>query len=416
RRKTYEAVHKIHDAITEAKWAHHPNWKRVERSFERAKQRLLEVVSGEPLPEPQKALMLERIRDVTLHLPLSDPSVFGWRKIGPCSTTKNNASYTSLTNRVTVCAGLFNSYASEATLFGVIAHELGHSVDPSGLSSGRVENGTALSLLRGVVQAGSKIECSDWTRRKGELLGKPSPVPEANPLGKLYECLVADFRTMRRPWNATVMEADAWRDSDDVISGLVSNRAAFTRLTARLDAGVDDVEGLLQPDADHVHINCAHRADDAAAQYVFLQEWRCNGNPNKGVRMKEAIAGVASILRRKSMETNALCGGYCGDGPSDPTVGEYFSDWLAVRAIEKDLASLSPSQRLARAAEASVFWCENPAETRALELEEVSERDLVNVHPYTGTRFNAFVSRKARQEIGCRMDEDEPRTYAECKP
>lgn len=411
--RALDSYHRIHDAITTAKWEGTNNWKLVEVGFEKARRHLIASITDQSFPEAQKAQMIERLKRVTLHLPLSSPEVFGWRNVSPCASTDVNAFYTTLTNRITVCAGLFNGYASESLLLGVLAHELGHAVDPRGYATESVENSPTRTLLQKASQTG--VDCTDWSKSRDAILASPKPEPEVPVLQKLYDCLVSDFRPMRRPWNASVMENDAWAEVDAVIQDL-SREKALSTIVDIMDASPEKLSKVMEANGGYIHANCAHRHAHSSFKLAFAHEWKCGGAGPRDTRMKNAMAKAAELVRRSELEKSAKCGDYCNSGPSSPAAGEFFADWLAARAMERDLAESPASQRLARATEASVFWCDPKKIGHERDAVGVSERDLINVHPYSGSRFNAFVSLKARKEIGCRIDDDEPKTYAECKP
>lgn len=106
-----------------ALWENSPQWKKIEKQFGLVQKTYLEYLNeNSTFPQSLKDRWIKRIETTQLVLPYK-----GNNSVSGCDTSSSNALYMPLTNEFTVCAGLFNTTENIET---IIAHELGHALDP----------------------------------------------------------------------------------------------------------------------------------------------------------------------------------------------------------------------------------------------------------------------------------------------
>ena len=95
-------VHRIqaelYDQVLRAKYAEHPNWKRVEELFPQAKEDLLKAIETLPVSQEKKQRMLERVSGVRLSLPSRNPESVGANE--ECESTAKGAYYFPSINKI----------------------------------------------------------------------------------------------------------------------------------------------------------------------------------------------------------------------------------------------------------------------------------------------------------------------------
>lgn len=89
-----------------------------------------------------------------------------------------NAFYSPSHHAFTVCAGYFNSFQSESALYGTIAHEIAHAIDPlsNAAHQCRTESPVFQSLNRLVGASGPGMPCNEWEPIAAQ--AKASSIPE----------------------------------------------------------------------------------------------------------------------------------------------------------------------------------------------------------------------------------------------
>ncbi|MCM2278420.1 MAG: hypothetical protein NDJ89_10130 [Oligoflexia bacterium] len=111
----------LHAEIYRSIWSGSARWKQVEKDFATVRSEYLRFLEESKELDPAlKSDWIARIKSVTLELPGSDPDNLDHG----CATTTRNAYYNWLKDRITICAGDFNSGNELFT----IAHEFSHAL------------------------------------------------------------------------------------------------------------------------------------------------------------------------------------------------------------------------------------------------------------------------------------------------
>lgn len=176
--------------VLNAKYKEHPNWKRVEHVFAQVQNDISATIKELNIPEEQKKIMLEKVRTVKLSLPYSDKNILGARD--SCQSTEVNATYYPSYHTFTVCAGFFNAYQSESSLYMVIAHEISHSVDSNAMASFNASKSPFSQTMNKLAgSSGPAYSCKDWKQINDRFVNQNKDIKISNtdPLQNLYDCI-----------------------------------------------------------------------------------------------------------------------------------------------------------------------------------------------------------------------------------
>lgn len=412
--------------ILEAKYKDHPNWKRVGETFREAQQDIIASIEAMDLPEAKKKFMLERVRTAKLTLPYSDPKLMGMKD--DCGTTQSNAVYRADHHAFTMCAGMFNSTQSPSGIYNVIAHEIGHSIDPTRCAFHGMKTGSGKNkLLEPLIGSSAPpLDCADWEKRTKQVLYTKAPVMGADPLQSVYDCLQPKDRLA--PWGDEQIGKIAEQSADDTISGMAESNV-FLRLaqpTRTLSDG-KTVPNDLYRRPDRLVREKDNPNRPVNLQEIFNQELECvqlekNGRVlrykdaplnERAALFSEALARTKKMSAALELEWYHYCGRNCGgevqkaqlSKPAD----EDFADWIGNQAMDRRLARIrSLENRREASALAGALHCEQPGLFQhASDLAAAEGEFTYNVHSESRDRRIATYGKNVRSAVNCTLRQGE---------
>lgn len=431
----------LFDEVTKAKYADHPNWKRVEKVFSQAQKDLLDEIGNMKIPEEVKKIMLERISSAKLSLPLANNDELGVER--SCATTMKNAEYHPDVHTFTACAGYFNAMASETALYRVIAHEMSHSIDPSRMANIAFFRDSPLHRqLKPLAGApAGKIPCADWAAIKSSALGNRAHIFTATktPLDNLYSCLKP--RRSLLPLSEKNIEAAAKAASTRSISAGASG-ISFTLLTQpkyeKYGAEIYN-KFYLRPDLLFANGNGTMKKAPTErivlSTEIFAQDLVCEkikkgteeisfrGDLPESVKaefLKKSLATTEAIRTQYLKEAYQFCGQNCTDlveSKLSVDANENFSDWMAIQGLKRHLSRIPDAKdRRIAAARANSHYCDEPGTAASSRILVEEEANFSNVgHGAGPLRQNSIFSEEIAALAGCRV-QPERKGFSQCKP
>jgi hypothetical protein len=314
-------MEEVRDEVLEAKYKNHPNWKRAEKVYGEAKSDLKAAVQELPVSDEQRKLMLERLKSVTISLPYVTPAKGGNSET--CGSTERNAYYSPASNKFFVCAGFFNSFQSESVLYGTIAHEIGHAIDPIALARAKCEHDSPLvRALQPINKAESApFSCEEW---EGILATLPPEEAETSPkqwneLEGLYSCLKS---------------REGLQELTPAALGEAAKRLANQTLYS---------SGIALPLRRNVQSEEVHGSRMVSPTKLFAQAMTCSqeeASASEASPRSVAIGQVYQALQAVNKEWLSYCGQNCRElVPHDLAVNtqENFADWISFQAFRHRL-------------------------------------------------------------------------------
>jgi hypothetical protein len=426
--------------ILEAKYAEHPNWRRIEGLFDQVKKDLVAEIQGLEIDDQQKQAMLKRIDSVKLSLPYPSPDQMD--ASDSCASTEVNAFYSAQVNSFSVCAGMFNSFQSESALYFVMAHEISHSVDP--LHQAEEEMHKRSSFISGlnalVSSEGPRLTCDKW---QGFLDQAQKIQPQSTPkkfdsMQSLYDCLQPKGELAK--YDPAAIQSAAERLVNDQMDGYASDHF-FLNLAqpSFYKAGkLNKNEFYMRPDRLGTKLNSglflSSQNRDANPMEIFTQALACVSQESGGKEVsyqdapqgeraqlfKMALQDTQKILIAKNAEWFSYCGRNCRELASDHISvdsRENFSDWLGSRAMSRHLGR-KKDLREAREASAvsTVLFCDEPsAVSDAPDLAAVEKKYSFENHPDHRVRRISVFNKKNASVVKCDIKEQE-QGFGLCEP
>ncbi|MGZ3650922.1 MAG: hypothetical protein ACXVB9_00625 [Bdellovibrionota bacterium] len=429
-----------HDAdlkqeIVNAKYLESENWKRVQRLFPEAKEDLLKVIDSLNISDERKAHMKERVSTVELVLPSGADD---------CGTTQLNAFYTPETHKFTVCAGLFNAYATDSGLFQTIAHEISHSIDNNAESLRDYRNNSPVgkTLNRLVGAKGPVIACDEWNKLEEDILSTPAPNIRRSELDNFYGCL--ENRSNLKTWTIDRVGEVADIETKKVMSSLAKDHAflSLAQPTFTEQGELKPNPQFMRPDlikneADDGDSKRAKVAKTEAVQSrdttgaeIFTQVLACEkgakdffpkvGDPKERRELfHNALNETASLIERQKQEYYSFCGQTCDElvasGYShDPS--ENYADWMANRATRFLYARIdTPEHRQESAALGNALLCDEAGPKRdAPGLAAEEKRISTEEHPDDRIRRISEYDAVVAHQLGCTLSPNQG--FAPCEP
>lgn len=415
----------LKNEILDAKYKNHPNWLRVQNVFTEVKKDLTEQVQLLPIDEPFKTETLQRLDHVQLTLPYDDP-----RRINAgenCDETATNAFYIPSRNVFTVCAGYFNAFPNEPTIYRVVAHELSHSLDPGNLISKRTLK--ELPFVKNLEQLSHDLDsqsCADWNamieeRRKNRVDMKPAIQPQ---LGNLVSCL-GDFKKLS-PWNADEARTAARTSARNRVSdsadydnflevvqpftiedGAKRVNEYFLRpdlMLKRTNEYLDTSAEILGPRLSFIAVKNLKCLPQFKGLYDDMKEGRKEIQPDDFRSLIEASDEVYKFEREDIIRYNGQTGPYMSRNRMSFDPDELFADWLALRAMKAKLARYEDINDRREFAFLSVASsCSKPSiNTTAKELSAVQKEFSLEPHPERSARMRSVFTKSIAEQLNCK--------------
>lgn len=395
--------------VSKAIWRKHPNWKKVESSFEALRGHFIAVIERLQIEDWVREHWLERIRSVKLVLPGAIPEISDRE----CATTKINAYYYSRLNMLTVCAGDFNS----EDILETLAHEMAHGLDIDRahyLFQISSEMGMAVADLRSRVCKPAKFSCEVWEDFKVHFDERLSRLSAYRPeLPEFQRCL------KRRVTTKQLGQSDIERLASSIISEKLSELAqssVFLRITKekiRLPNGKYTTNpAYLNPCAYNLWTLGEEALDDElSALLFFTAEYRCNREQSGTARFEKAIElsktmsiGITRGLLKSEGEFSSRHLLETEGFASSPA--ERFADVLGSYALAEHLSKLQSEWDRRNTFLASSSWqCDKPSlESDFPEESNIQRKYVFDSHSEGDERKKEFLSQIVRETIGCKKD------------
>jgi hypothetical protein len=401
--------------ISSAIWKDHPNWKKVQTTFETLRKKTLLLIDTLPVAGELRKEWKERIASVRLVLPGSLPEIVD----RDCSTTMMNAYYYTPLNVITVCAGDFNSEEILPTL----AHELSHALDNdrslhlffknSGISRSLETFNRNMCSPRP-----TNLSCEHWRDFKSRIPGMISELGSYRPnLPELQRCLKKDRDTetpgleaVRRIATTTVRETIRELAAED----------AFIRITQEklpLNNGkrVENPSFMNPCLFLQTHWSDETLDSELSLLTAFAAEYRCSTESDSGLRLEKSIRAT-QVLFEGLLEGMIRSEGEFSDRKSMIAEGyssspaERFADFFGSRLIASQLVD-SPSlwDRRMTFLAGNSWQCPGPSLSQAFPKESsVLRRYLLNAHTDGQDRRKESFSTPLREVLGCEKDFEWP--------
>jgi hypothetical protein len=428
----------LRDEILVAKHSKSQGWKMIEELFPVVKKDLQAEIQKLPISDEAKKARLTILDEVQLTLPFTDREKFAASH--QCQSTEINAFYSSDYNKFTVCAGLFGALRSRASIYFILAHEMGHAIDLDSFASQSNQSHSVVKKINKLAHSKTPaFSCEDWQRLLEEIrtAGKEVGTPKSDPLQKLADCL-APKKNLREFNQQNVGALSESFATSELSSAASSNN--FLELsepnTKRFDQDKKNPH-YLRPDrvtalAEGQFVNATQR--DANIFEIVNQQLACikNADGSSYISHQSLTASERpSILKKVLDDTKVLktslnnlqltdCGTNCralvGYNVSADS-GENFSDWIAGRALSTELQRYkNVEERRQAAALSAVLFCNRPdITTIAPDAALVEKQFSTEPHPNNRLRRLAVFNQVNSQLVDCQIS-DAARGFGSCLP
>ena len=294
-----ESHYDIKTEIMDAVYLDDPDWHRIVVLFEEVRADVLTVIDQMVLTPETKQIMKEKIRLIKLSLPYEDPRTA--HSGVDCATYKNNAAYDSVTNSVYLCMGSINTSDNVGTFYGIIAHEMAHSIDPNDFLKDMLKQSPLFQALRELYESNASLSCEEWEKQKATVFVLPSEIyqlPEG--LAAIDQCL--ENKEHLNGLNSQFLDYVNKRIEETSIRFSDANRDTFSYLTTLefFRKGVwERNEFYLEPKLlaesyfkeDYFLLGHFHKAS------VFVQEYKCRLF-QQGITKEQAFADALEETKR----------------------------------------------------------------------------------------------------------------------
>lgn len=415
------------DLFLDLKYKDHPNWLRVKRVYKEVKKDLISYLQKNIKNKKFKEKVIAKVKSVKLTLPYANKKILGANV--NCANADVNAYYSPSYNKFTVCAGFFNSYQSDGTLYLVIAHELAHSIDPREQGTDNFkQNAYAHKIRNEMLRKKDRVaySCSRWEKVKKKMEEEHHSYKVFdNPLTKMARCLVD--KSQLKPINEKNLKQIIDHYAMSSINGYLGGNR-FTKMVASsyLDNGevkknkfYFSAEKLLTED------NGYHPYNELIFvtfpyYHVFKQELTCDLRKKKQYQKiarkerldLEVFKNNIEKVRKLSKHyygTLALSIGEEFSGLQSYNMakvsGENFADWIAIHVLAEKLKTQKMKERRKMVRHGMIFFCQKPSIYKDYTKYTGVERKLsLYSHPVQRERIDNFFYRDMRNLLSCRVE------------
>lgn len=430
----------LKDQILDAKYATSSNWARVQSVFGQAIGDLKLEIAKLNVSDDKKAAILKKVSTIQLSLPYSDHAKLGANE--SCGSSETNAFYEPTFHKFTVCAGLFNSFRSESSLYMVIAHEISHSFDSNASADDELDSKSALSssLKKLAGAKGAVYSCSDWSKvvSAAATVAVPPTPPKFDPLQPLYDCLKPKINLL--PYDPDTFSALAASQAKREISRYASANS-FLKLaqpTLTKKGQIVANEFFMRPDrlaaSDNDKSFATAPFRDANTMEIFTQALSCatvtDGastfdyktapEADRPKVFTAALTQTQAIVEASNKDSYSYCGRNCDALQAyqqSANSGEDFADWMAFRALGNFIKRKPDlSSRREAMTESMALFCREPGVVNDAPSLALAEKGFsLEEHPDDRARrissFNPINAALAH----CTMKTDDPGS-GKCAP
>lgn len=424
-----DMFHEVLDDVLTAKYQQSDRWQRINRIFKDAKKHMMQWVRQQKkaFSPAQRRAILQNLEETQLLLPLNNK-----RRFGPisenCNSTSTNGEYNWFHNAVTLCVGAINGFDSEATIFQVFTHELGHVFDPEALAAERFYK-SPLPVMAARLLSDTGVDCTEWNRfmREHVLSAKARNEPvkkEKSPVDGLADCVAS--KTHLRPFDtANVKDAAAtfahFAKSKATDNQVLSDIAS----PVRYHQGRKVENGFYRRPLDRLNLRSlpVHKVvDENTFTLVFDQEHRCqSANPlsrfsdkiwqthGANATFDDAIVNAEAFMQKFYEKKFALCGTNCSELAEFDlavTTREKIADHYANQVLAEKLKSLKTvKEKREWVALANAYLCNKDTVEGAYPGYIAIERQHSSLeHPAERVRRHSTFHLDIREQLNCKAD------------
>lgn len=411
-------------------YENHPHWLRVVKLFPTVKTYLIQALEESNFSKELKETMIERLRQVELSLPIEDP--LNMRAMSSCEKSPINAYYFQQANKFTICPGYFNAIQSEGAMFGAMAHELSHSIDPNALRNNEFKKTPIFNLANLLAKNQGQYECTKWSELKSQVLKSKIHFFELpNELKKLTDCFVDHSKL--DPINLKTLESPVRAFTKSDMSSLARDQSFSVLASYQIYH-----KGILEPNdlylrPDLLEIKANKNSDfnkengSLYLNHLFSQELKClveSDKPSNDFKtyfnqlpknqqneyFQKALELTEQLYPKYLYEYYAIHGVETRDllsyNLSKPSV-EFWADWLALKAFSRFLKDQkSVEERRTSFLSSSAIFCEPSGLDKLVPEFLILEKNYsLETHPENRTRRLGFFTPEIQNLLNCKMKE-----------
>lgn len=424
------------------KYKNHPNWKRVENIYPKVKRYLAEAIQKLPFENKTKKSMLSKLTSVRLSLPIEDPKSMRAQTL--CDRSPVNAFYFQQSNQFTVCPGYFNALQSEGAMFGVIAHELSHSIDPFSLRDEEFKRSKLYTLTKELAQQQGALECKEWSKLKATSFPKNLSFLEMpKKLDQLTQCFVD--RTQLTPLRWKNLHVPLKSATKNYMNSVAAPRDLSLLASPMIyKKGRKELNPFYwRPDLLEMSVNKnAEFNTESGTLYithVFVQELSCltqNHKISPHKKIKDVFAELSipeqiQLFEAAIKMTNSLVFDYLKSTASyfgtemeslqsfnlSKPSNEFWADWLALKATEIFLKEQDTLERKRNnfLASAAIF-CEPSGLDKLVPHFLTHEKEYsLESHPENRSRRLSFFTKEIQKILECNFKDAHLKQQKQCE-
>ena len=414
----YENYYDIKTEIMKAVYLNDSDWQRVVKVFNEAVQDVLTVVEQMDLDAESENIMKEKVSSVKLSLPYEDP-----RRVGSvtefCATSENNAYYIHTSNAFVICMGKINGSLNEGALYGTIAHEIAHSIDPTRFLADVYTQTPESLLLKELYEGSASLPCDDWEQRKGEAFSISSETYELpEKLSSLDQCLIDRRGLSEINHSALDYVSDRFAEMSMDSPAQQNHFSLLTTDKVFKDGVLEDNEFYLEPKLFEESKNFYMEVSFFHKGYfhdmsVFVKEYKCRILESRSEKeaFAEALEETKKLRKMYEYYLSDLLGqnskGLVMFNLSKPSA-EDFADWISYKAMELKLKRNQSveSRRAFLLADTSFFCKPKSLETLAKEKTLIERQYSRAFHPPDRNRRLSRFTPKIADLLECVRGED----------
>jgi hypothetical protein len=424
----------LRNVIVREKIENTPYWKRIEKIFRTVKEKTLIVIDQTRLDEEQKETLRSRIAAIELSLPFMDKELLGADR--GCSKRGPGAFYNYFLKKITVCAGYFYGFQSEAALTHLLAHEFSHALDLSQTAINHFpETPYGKAQVEILSYEGPIKSCKEWNSfMKSGIWKIPSTITpnDHGPYREFKKCLVK--KDNLKPINHDTLLNAVRHMIGNYISHLATDKVFSLLSTPQVYEDGKLIENFffLRPDwkamRDNYYSHAFRNSDGAPAPHFFVYSLLCeegSDTPRDFTKLDDekrkevfghAIEKAKLLSEGHLMRVLENCGDECHSLVSFDLArpsAENFADWVASKVTSLVMHDLKPELRKDFVSEVGALFCDRPE--GAFDPVLMSEEKKFSKEPHAEHRVRRWnmITTEMAEEAGCVLKKDQG--YGACK-